>query len=190
MQVTSWLTCLWPGLPRLWWRGDWRALLAAIAFGLVLNLWLVATFLWPELLPGKAAKFGGIAILAFWVAAIWRGRKALQEIRIGAGDRAPQDLFIEAQREYLSRHWFEAEQLLVELLATHERDADAHLMLAAVYRHTGRVAEAAERLTKLERLDGAAKWTLEISQERRLLQSRTEEREEDQEAAVAQATVD
>jgi len=79
-------------------------------------------------------------------------------------------LFIRAQTEYLNRHWLEAEELLLKLLACRERDAEAHLMLATLYRHTGRVAESGECLTRLERLDGGDRWAVEIARERWLLE--------------------
>jgi len=38
-----------------------------------------------------------------------------------------------------------------------------------LYRHTGRLEEAASQLDRLERMDEAAKWGLEISRERQWL---------------------
>ena len=170
MQVSSWFICLWPGLPRLWWRGDWRALFTAIAFALVLNLWLVASFLWTELLPAKVLVAGWVVTIAFWVLSLWQGRRAWAEIQSGGGERAPEDLFIQAQQEYLNRHWFEAEHLLRDLVRRHERDAEAQLLLATLYRRTHRLPEAEAQLDAVERLESAARWQLEIAQERRLIQ--------------------
>jgi hypothetical protein len=45
------LLCLWPGLARLWLRGDLRGLLAAVGFAGLLNAALVATLIWPEIAP-------------------------------------------------------------------------------------------------------------------------------------------
>jgi len=170
MQVSSWLTCLWPGLPRLWWRGDWRALMTALAFAVVVDSWVVSRFLWPELLPTRLVTVGGLAALAFWLVSVWQGRRSLGDILGAVGDRAPEDLFIQAQREYLQKHWLEAEHLLQELIWKHPRDEDAQLMLATLFRRTGRLAEAGERLDTLERQDGAVRWAPEIASERRLLQ--------------------
>lgn len=170
MQVPSWLACLWPGLPRLWWRGDWRALVTAIGFAIVVNLWFVARFLWPELLPTKVVTIGGVASLGFWVASVWLGWRSLGEILAMTNDRAPEDLFIQAQQEYLRRHWFEAEHLLVELVRKYPRDVDAQLLLATLYRHTDRFADARERLEALTNMDGSERWQMELAAERQLLQ--------------------
>ncbi len=40
-------------------------------------------------------------------------------------------------------------------------------MLATLFRHTGRTAEALQELDRLERIDEAARWALEIAMERR-----------------------
>jgi thioredoxin-like negative regulator of GroEL len=78
-------------------------------------------------------------------------------------------LFIAAQGEYLKGHWFEAENLLQEMLVRSPADVDAHLLLATLYRHTRRIDEAHERLRLMERLDGVERWQSEIGVERRLL---------------------
>ena len=44
------LLCGWPGLSRLWLRGHAPSLLIAVGFSILLNLALVSTFLWPNLL--------------------------------------------------------------------------------------------------------------------------------------------
>lgn len=184
MQVSSWLTCLWPGLPRLWWRGEWRALMTALAFAVIVNSWVVSRFLWPELVPTKLVTIGGLAALAFWLVSVWQGRRVVGDVRGAIGDRAPEDLFIQAQREYLQKHWLEAEHLLLALIRKHPRDEEAQLMLATLFRHTGRPAEARERLDTLERQDGAVRWLLEITAERRLLQQQEASDDGDGEAEI------
>lgn len=169
MRVSYWLTCLWPGLPRLWWRGDWRALLTAISFAFVLNVWLAAVALWPEWLPPEGVAAGWCTLLGVWVAFVWSGWRSREQVRQSLSARGPEDLFIRAQQEYLQRHWFEAESLLGQLITEHHRDVDAHLMLATLYRHTQRGERAREALDQLERMEGAEKWAFEIAQERRRL---------------------
>jgi thioredoxin-like negative regulator of GroEL len=70
---------------------------------------------------------------------------------------------------YLKGNWFEAEYLLSGLLAANPRDVDAGLMLATLWRHTGRFDEALEGLARLERCEDAKKWQWEIGQERDLV---------------------
>jgi predicted Zn-dependent protease len=78
-------------------------------------------------------------------------------------------LFRSAQREYLTGNWIKAEQLLTQLLTNNTKDIDAHLMMASLLRHTGQLAEASDRLRRLETMDGAEKWASEITRERHLL---------------------
>ena len=55
------------------------------------------------------------------------------------------------------------------LLQRHPRDVEARLLLATLLRHARRYPEALDQLDRLERLNDAAKWTLEIETERRHL---------------------
>lgn len=162
------IICLWPGLPRLWIRGDWTALAIAIAFGLVLNLVLVSSFVWSELLPASLVTGGWILVGLVWIGSMFHGIQSLPNLREPPGVN-DQGLFIQAQAEYLKGHWFEAETLLRQLLRECCRDVDALLMLATLYRHTRRHEEATKQLDQLERLDEAVKWRWEIERERELL---------------------
>jgi hypothetical protein len=169
MFAIAWITCLWPGLPRLWWRGEWRALLGASAFAAVLNLGLVSGLLWRQSLPGWLLVAGWSAIGLIWLVCAWHGWWMLPKLRGGNSSPEKEGLFVRAQQEYLNRHWLEAEELLAELLACRDQDAEARLMLATLYRHTKRFAEADECLTRLERMDSGDRWCLEAGRERRLL---------------------
>jgi tetratricopeptide (TPR) repeat protein len=163
------MICLWPGLPRLWIRGDWFALATAIVFGVLLNLVLVSSFVWPELLPWSWDAIGWIIVVMIWSGSAFLGYRSLPDLREPpqVDDRG---LFIQAQAEYLKGHWFEAESLLRKLLRHCRRDVDALLMLATLYRHTRRYDDAAKQLDRLDRLDEAVKWRWEIDQERELLE--------------------
>jgi hypothetical protein len=167
----SWITCLWPGLPRLWWRGDGRALLGALAFAAAVNLGLVSSLVWSASLPTWLLVAGWTAIVVIWIGYAVHGWQLMPVLRGMSGSQAGQDLFVRAQTEYLNRHWLEAEELLQELLVERDQDAEAKLMLATLYRHTGRKAEASDCLTRLERMDAGERWRVEIARERRLLDS-------------------
>jgi len=169
MFAIGWITCLWPGLPRLWWRGDWRALLGASAFAAALNLGLFSGLLWRQSLPGWLVVAGWAAIGLIWVVCAWHGWWLLPKLRGDSPSSEKEGLFVRAQQEYLNRHWLEAEELLAQLLACRDQDAEARLMLATLYRHTKRFAEADECLTRLERMDSGDRWCLEAARERRLL---------------------
>lgn len=168
MHSSPYIICLWPGLPRLWIRGDWAALAIAVAFGAALNLVLVSSFVWPELLPRSFILIGWLVLGTVWLASVFQAYRSLPHLREPprVDDRG---LFIQAQAEYLKGHWFEAETLLRQLLRHCSRDVDVLLMLATLYRRTGRHDEAAKQLDRLDRLDEARKWRWEIIQERTTL---------------------
>jgi len=161
-------TCLWPGLARLWFRGEWTGLAAATLFAAALNVMLVSSFLWPELLPSAFGWIGWPVVLVVWFASALRTIRVLPELRHPAR-RADLGLFIQAQDEYLKGHWFEAESLLQQATSHCQHDASAQLLLATLYRRTRRRDEAERRLRLLERLDGAGYWACEIQRERALL---------------------
>ncbi|MCA9125258.1 MAG: hypothetical protein H6822_01795 [Planctomycetaceae bacterium] len=172
MHSSPYIICLWPGLPRLWIRGDWAALATAVAFGAALNLVLVSSFVWPELLPPSFTLIGWLILGTTWLAAAFQAYRSLPLLREPprVDDRG---LFIQAQAEYLRGHWFEAETLLRQLLRYCSRDVDVLLMLATLYRRTKRYDEAAKQLDRLDRLDEAFKWRWEIVQERDTLRRLT-----------------
>lgn len=169
MDGLSWIACLWPGLPRLWWRGDWRALLGAAAFAAALNLALLSSLVWQHSLPGWLLTAGWLAIGTIWLICAWYGWQLVPTLLRNDAVPEEDDLFVRAQEQYLSRHWLEAEELLTELLARQGQDAEARLLLATLYRHTDRMGEAAECLTRLERTDRGARWCVELARERQLL---------------------
>jgi hypothetical protein len=173
MRALPAITCLWPGLPRLWWRGEWVALVSAVVFGAALNLVLVSSFIWPELLPAGWAILGWLTVAAVWCCCVIRSYRSLSTLH-DATPVVDRGLFIEAQREYLRGHWPETESLLQRLTRCSPGDVDAQLMLATLYRRRGRIDEAQARLQVVERLDGAQRWQWEISHERWLL-NRAEE---------------
>jgi tetratricopeptide (TPR) repeat protein len=169
----SW-TILWPGLARLWLRGQWGGLATALLFTGMVNGLLVTTFLWPRVIgtAHTALVFnivGWFTVLCFWGASVWTTWTLLPRWQPGADARGDDSLFLRAQTEYLKGHWYEAEKLLEQMLQASPRDADAHLMLSTLYRHTRRYDEARRGLEVLERLAGGAKWLFEIHEERRRL---------------------
>lgn len=171
MQATSLLPCLWPGLPQLWQRGDWRALLTAIGFAALLNSAVICTFAWPNCVPTWVTVAGWITIILYWISSAWHAYRCLPKLASDDGNAVVDGWFGRAQTEYLNRDWFEAESLLKRVLKERKEDADARLMLATLYRRTERTDEADECLSRLERMDGAGKWALEIGRERNLLAS-------------------
>ena len=170
MLILRWVTVVWPGLPQLWLRGEWSGLMLAGGFSALLNLAIVATWGWTELLspPLLGLAWGGVVL--FWtvstVAAIVQMPGLLRVPAIAVSE----DLFRTAQGEYLKGNWFEAELALNRLLEHDPTDIEASLMLSTLLRRIGQADEAGQRLDHLASLEGSARWQLEIARERQFLQ--------------------
>jgi hypothetical protein len=167
--------CLWPGLARLWLRGEFRSLLVAIGFGGLVNGLIVSTLVWPEIAPfslwAVGLSFAGLWWLVAGVAAWWE----LPELRASTAADPYKGLFTAAQAEYLKGNWIEAEAALRKLLRQSPRDAEAHLLWATLMRRTGRLDKARQTLQDFSRLDAARQWQHEIRTERELVRRMTEQ---------------
>lgn len=164
------LTCLWPGLPELWWRGRLAALPTAIAFAAATNFLLVARFIYPEWLTLGLVRMAGWVGVAVWLFCVLRSVRDMPGLLNPRQASGRPDRFVEAHQAYLRSQWAEAESLLTDCLSVEHRDPPAMLLLAGVYRHTGRI-EAAERLIEELRLTEVAdRWWLEIEAEEKRLQ--------------------
>ena len=170
MGSVHYVTCLWPGLPELWWRGRLSALPAAIAFALAVNFVLVTRFIFPQWLPS------GLATMAFWIGLItWgflivRNIRELPEIVFPRAVSEEPDVFPAAQQAFLKGDWKTAEQLLNDVLAIEHRDSPALLLLAGVYRQTERFESAEMLMKEISRLEVADGWFLEVAAEKQRLE--------------------
>ncbi len=170
MSAQYYLTCLWPGLAELWWRGRLSSVPTALGFAAALNLMLVMRFLYPEWLTS------GLVRLACWVGvAVWL-YLVVQAIRELPGLIAPRsvsdepDRFPEARHAYLNGNWSEAEGLFTDLLAIEPRDPPSLLLLCGVYRRTDRLDAATQLLDEIKRLEAADGWWMEIAAEQRRIE--------------------
>lgn len=190
------LLCGWPGLAQLWLRGSYPALIWAIGFSLVLNLALVSTFLWPALLGSVFPAIVWPIIFLVWLVSIWASLSMVEQLAAPPkmsseqerNDFSPENegiincdnepeldtvpshtLFNRAQREYLKGHWTEAESLLKQRLNQAERDIEARLLLATLYRHIDKLEFASSQLDQMEKLDDSVHWKFEINRERQLI---------------------
>lgn len=199
--------CGWPGLAQLWLRGSYPALLWAIGFSLVLNLALVSTFLWPALLGDLFPAIAWPVIFLVWLVSAWTSLNLVDQLSAPPKmsseqerndfsaeksrtisydsqsdlDEAPSHtLFNRAQREYLKGHWNEAETLLKRRLDQAERDIEARLLLATLFRHTNQLDAATDQLGQMERLDDSVHWNFEIQRERQLIDRQRNDNDADQ----------
>lgn len=164
MSYACWAMYLWPGLPELWWRGSRMGMMLALAFGLLANLVVAATWVWPELMGVGLGRVLWTGLGVVWLTLIFVSfRSAIQSSEtLRPGET---DFFSVAQDEYLKGNWLEAEILARRLLVERPSDAEAALLLASTLRRAGRVAEARATLDEMRRWDRATAWRHEIDVE-------------------------
>jgi tetratricopeptide (TPR) repeat protein len=169
MDKRLYLSCLWPGLPELWYRGRLSSLPIAVAFAAALNFWLVARYLFPGLMPT------GLVSMAFWVGAllwavcVWHAIREMPHLIAPRMATDEPDYFVEAHLAYLADDLATAEELFQDVLAIEARDPPALLFLSAIYRRTGRLDSAELLLEEIERLETADRWFLEVAAEKKRL---------------------
>ncbi len=168
MRRVPWAFYLWPGLPQLWLYGSWAGLFLALVSAAVLDLLLLSSFGWSELIADNLRTPVWMSGGAGWLTVVglsvvhcrwWRARSATSE----------RDGFAAAINHYLRGDYFQAERLLERLLRANARDLEARLMLATLMRHSNRIEEAGRQLETLRRFEAAARWVVEIEQEQELL---------------------
>jgi hypothetical protein len=161
----SWITCLWPGLPRLWYLGDLSSLAVAVAFAALLNLALWASFVRSDTFSSAWRVCAWVSLAVFWVFGLWQGGRQSATPEDDAEGQNQQDLFIRAQSQYLRGHWVEAQMLLEQLIRRDPGDVEAQLLLASVYRRTRRIDLSRRQLRQVQDCPGAGKWRFEIGRE-------------------------
>lgn len=161
----------WPGLPRLWFRGDASALSEALAFAAVFDLWVMSHFVWTGWLEDRTRWLLTALLIGWWGIGFWRNSR-----RDVLGTRKPDitpeqllALWISARQAYLQCDWSAAEKQLRELLALAPRDPQAGLLLVRVLRRSGYLQESRVELGRLRKLDEAAGWIAEIDREEALI---------------------
>jgi len=177
----QWWWLAWPGLRHVWLHHSYPALALAVGSTLLLNLLLAAELVWTEWLSSAARSVGWGVVLGVWSVAAgvtWWTMVRERRLAASSGDSAECDPLAAATEEYLQGKWYEAERLLRQQLRRNKKDVEAHLMLATLCRHTGRLDESERRLDELEALEAAAKWQVEIAAERKMIQRRRIGRQE------------
>ncbi len=182
MEARYYLSCLWPGLPELWWRGRLSAIPTAVAFTAAVNLLLVTRYLYPDWMSG------GLVSMAFWVGAVVWGFYVVRSVRELPQLIAPRsvsdapDVFPDAHSAYLRGEWEAAEDLLTDVLAIEPRDPPALLLLTACYRQQDRLEAAELLLEEIGRLEVADRWWLEVEAEARRIDRAQKGKEEEKDS--------
>lgn len=159
----------WPGFCRVWKDGAVSGLFVAVGFAMLLNLSLLTTWVWSDLLPeGVRVLLWSVTAFTWIIGWVDSNRFLANHLFLSAQD-GQLDLFLAARGEYLRCEWGRSEDLLCSILHENPRDVEARLMLATLNRHQGRIPEAREHLRRLQRLERAGEWNMEIGREWRQL---------------------
>lgn len=163
------ITCFWPGLSAAWHRGNPQALAVALLSCWCCVLLLLATFVWPQWAAHWVVRAAWLLAFVFWIVESGRSHWYFGRLVQVGKPLEPNDEFLQAQADYLSGNWFEAEAKLLRLLDDFPRDAESQLLLVGVLRRTGRYKAALRRLDHLENWESAGRWQFEMLRERTLI---------------------
>jgi hypothetical protein len=168
MRRMPWTVYLWPGLPQSWF-GDWRGLALALGMATALNVLLLVSFGWTELIGPGLRNTIWVVFAAAWIAGLVWSKRQCRRQAAACCLPAETDSFGQAVDCYLKGDAYQTEQILTSLLRRNIRDVDARLMLATLLRRGKRFDEATQQLDTLAKFEDAGKWEVEIGEERDLL---------------------
>ena len=72
-----WCLYLWPGLPQMWLHGNWSGLVVALGAAVLLDVLLLVSFGWTELIGQNLRNILWTIFVAAWIAAIVLVKKAM-----------------------------------------------------------------------------------------------------------------
>jgi hypothetical protein len=165
MGFARYLTLVWPGMPWLWLRGSFAGLVLAIAFAVAVDVAVVTTWIWTELVDFRLSLALWTATTVVWLvstaSAITSFPPPIPRGRAAAADA----LFVKARDAYLARDWLNAETKLRALLDLAPTDGEAQLLLGTLLRRVDRLDEATAALETLSRSDTGGPWRAAIARE-------------------------
>ncbi|MFM8892024.1 MAG: tetratricopeptide repeat protein [Planctomycetia bacterium] len=167
MGFARYLTLVWPGMPWLWLRGSLLGLVLALAFAVILDVAVLTTWIWSELIDVRLSLAVWTATAAIWLAGTASAVTGFPPPIPRGRDAAAEKLFLQARDAYLCRDWLAAETKLRTVLAMAPTDGEAQLLLGTLLRRAGRTDEAVAAFESLARSDAGGPWRVEIARELR-----------------------
>jgi len=145
---------------------DHQSAIVAITFAWMMVFVGFNVFYWTSWYPRWLVNTATFSLLAI---SIGHGAKRILFGESLAGSAITIDALEEAERSfrlaqesYLQGSYFEAEQQLLKNLAINEADIESALLLASVYRRSGKFRESLETLAQLQLKERSNRWTTEI----------------------------
>jgi hypothetical protein len=165
MGFARYLTLVWPGMPGLWLRGSFAGLVLAVAFALAVDVAVVTTWIWSDLVDFRLSLALWTATAVVWLVSTASAITGFPPPIPRGRDAAADALFVKARDAYLARDWLAAETKLRTLLDLSPTDGEAQLLLGTLWRRVGRLDEAAAALQTLSRSDTGGPWQTAIARE-------------------------
>ncbi|MFM8708828.1 MAG: tetratricopeptide repeat protein [Planctomycetia bacterium] len=165
MGFARYLTLVWPGMPWLWLRGSLAGLVLAVAFGLAVDVAVVTTWIWSELVDFRLTLALWTATAVVWLASTASAITSFPPPIPRGRDAAADALFVKARDAYLARDWLATETKLRALLDLAPTDGEGQLLLGTLLRRVGRLDEATAALETLSRSDSGAPWRSAVARE-------------------------
>jgi tetratricopeptide (TPR) repeat protein len=151
-------------MPQIWSGQEVLGLILGVTFAAMLNLAMVARFIWTESFASGWPEFLSALVVCHWLTSlgytlwwIWLCHPERHRAEI---DR----LFREATEFYLQGHWNEARRRYERILSMDETDADALMQLGTLYVRVEQPALARRAFRQCLDLEGGVKWRWEIRQ--------------------------
>jgi tetratricopeptide (TPR) repeat protein len=145
---------------------DNQAALVAIVFAWSTIFVSFNLIYWPQWFP---AWFVNLTTVAIVFLSLGHGLKGILFGESASKAELHKDSLVEAERSfhlaqesYLQGSYFEAEQYLLKNLAVNESDIESALLLASVYRRSGKFRESLETLSQLQLKERSVRWAAEI----------------------------
>ncbi len=152
----------WPGLAQIWSGQEILGILLGVFFAAVLNVAVMARWIWPDALPVGSADFLATLAGVTWLAGLgytfWWIRYCHPDRHRDEIDR----LFRQAQDNYLRGQWAESLRRIERVLAMDESDGDALMHLGTLYLRTQQPTLARRTFRQCLESKHGAKWRWEI----------------------------
>jgi hypothetical protein len=160
---------MYPGYSGIKQYGHRSFLAMALAFALLLDVFLIANFYWTALITTSQRNILFAALFGAWVALMVAA--AYWKYRLDAIAKPEQhdETFRQTLCHYLRGDWFAAESQILPYLKKYPKDIEMLLLQATMYRHAKRYEEALLVLNKLQLLQNSRYWYAEIESERQLI---------------------
>ena len=148
-----------PGIGHILLGRFFLGIFIALGYGISLEA-IFLSFIWPAFVAQWV--YFGLLALCIWLYAIL---DILRLMRMSSlWQKEGENLYRCALKKYLQGDYGECLRELRRLLRLKFRDIEARLLMAEVYRQTGKISRAKRALKKTKRLDERGKWRWEIEE--------------------------